>query len=99
MARSYSGRSDGGNMVRFAKGTRFMYNSDNVSSAPCRMREYTDKTSGKKYFEGAIQLSNGQWLWISTGGRLNVTEKNGRKYITCKAKLTGGSATSDRYYN
>lgn len=90
-----------GDKVRIKKDTKFLYNSENVSSADgVRLWYQKDKATGKGYYEGAVQLSNGQWVWVSTGGQLIVKEYNKKKYLTVKVKLTMGEGSkSDKYYD
>ena len=87
--------------VRFAKDTKFLFNSDGVSSADgVRLWENKDKKTGKTWFEGAVQLDNGQWLWISIGGSLKIKDYNKKNYVTVRAKLSMGEGSkSDKYYN
>ena len=57
----------------FAKDTKYVQPSRNGNkiSAPVRLtaKQYTNKQGQtSSYYEGAVQLSNGQWVWVSIGG-------------------------------
>lgn len=82
----------GGGLFFSAK-TKFVRKTDSKQSAPIRLVEKTYRNKDgveKTYYEGAVQLSNGQWIWVAVGGSLDNGHetRKGVAYLPCKVSLT-----------
>ncbi len=85
--------------IGIKKNTFYYRESEKACSAPVRMYE-KDGKDNKSYFEGWLDLSNGQKICISTGGRLIVNkDKKGRSYLTAKVVFTTGNVSHSKRSN
>ena len=86
--------------IGFSNDTRYVKTRGDKTTAPLRLtlKSYTGKDGHvSEYYEGGVQLANGQWIWVSTGGQLIQKEsKTGKTYMNAKISLTVGKRLSAR---
>lgn len=85
--------------VYFSAKTKFVRKTTSQQTAPIRLVEKTYRNKDgveKSYYQGGVQLANGQWIWVTVGGTLDNGHetRNGIAYLPCKVSLTKNDSGS-----